>query len=306
MQIRCPVCDYTRDIDVSKIPPTAEFATCPKCRHRFRFRAIDLETVEKPAPDEIKPQHADVWEAMDSLQDKWRARDEHARRQDKEENGTHARESRERPREHAIPWENPAVLGRWQSFVRTTLWILAQPAGFFATISKIPALLPAFLYYIIFGMTQYVFNVLWTHFLGSMMRERLVEIFGEDRYREVIGDAIQNSLFSTAVLSVPFLLTMQLCVIAMVIHVIMRLMDPSRADFALSFKVASYASAGLLLSVIPALGSLIAPVWYISLLLIGCRNAFRLTWGKALLTVSPLLLLMLFAASSQYSYFLAG
>ncbi|MDR3044222.1 MAG: zinc-ribbon domain-containing protein [Desulfovibrio sp.] len=44
MIIRCPECQFERSIDSSKIPSSAAIATCPKCRHRFRFRAL--------APDE--------------------------------------------------------------------------------------------------------------------------------------------------------------------------------------------------------------------------------------------------------------
>ena len=299
MQIRCPVCDYSREIDLSKIPPTAEFATCPKCRHRFRFRALDLETIERPAPLEPNPEHADVWDAVDSLHDKWEGKDDRAET-DEERQDTQAQ-----ARDIAIPWENPKHLGYWQSFVRTTLWALMQPSSFFATLTRRPALLPALAYYLVLGMFQYVLNVIWTQFLGSMMQERLVEMFGEERYREAIGNILENSLFSSAILTVPFLLAVQLAITTMVIHIIIRLMEPARADFALSFKIVSYASAALLVTIIPVVGAVISPIWYIALLLIGCRNAFRLTWGKAALAMSPLYVLMFLAASSQYSQFLS-
>lgn len=296
MQIRCPVCDYSRNIDMTAIPPTAEFATCPKCRHRFRFRALDLDTIEKPAPIEPRPEHADVWDAVDSLHGKWQEKD--ARDTAEGGPGTDPAGSRNT----AIPWENPKLLGFWQSFARTTLWIITQPAGFFAALTRRPAFLPALGYYLIFGVFQYVFNVIWTQLLGGMMRERLIEIFGEERYREVIASAIENSLFSSAVLTVPFLLAMQLVITSLVIHVIIRLLEPRRADFALSFKVVSYAAAALLITVIPLVGVLFAPVWYIALLLIGCRNAFQLSWGKAFLAMSPLYVLMILAGSSQYAH----
>lgn len=40
MIIRCPECQFERSIDSSKIPSSAAIATCPKCRHRFRFRDL--------------------------------------------------------------------------------------------------------------------------------------------------------------------------------------------------------------------------------------------------------------------------
>lgn len=302
MQIRCPVCDYSREIDLSKIPPTAEFATCPKCRHRFRFRALDLETIAKPVPLEPDPEHADVWDAVDSLHDKWQGKDE------KDDEGAAHEERQEyepRQRETAIFWENPKYLGYWQSFVRTTHWVITQPSNFFASINRRPALLPALAYYLILGMLQYVFNAVWLQVMGSMMRERLIEFLGEERFRELIGNVLENSLLSPVIVTVPFLLVVQLAITAMVIHVLIRLMEPARADFALAFKVVSYAAASLLLAIVPVAGAILAPVWYIALLLIGCRSAFRLSWGKAVLVMSPLYILMFLAASSQYVEFLS-
>ena len=48
MIIRCPQCEHARSVNESKIPPTAELATCPKCKHRFRFRTVDAAAGEEP------------------------------------------------------------------------------------------------------------------------------------------------------------------------------------------------------------------------------------------------------------------
>jgi hypothetical protein len=38
MRINCPQCGFFRDLPDTKAPVTPTMATCPKCRHRFRFR----------------------------------------------------------------------------------------------------------------------------------------------------------------------------------------------------------------------------------------------------------------------------
>ncbi|MFV0350176.1 MAG: YIP1 family protein [Halodesulfovibrio sp.] len=50
MIIRCPECLFERQVDLSKIPPTAQLATCPKCRFKFRFReyVVDIPDVVSP------------------------------------------------------------------------------------------------------------------------------------------------------------------------------------------------------------------------------------------------------------------
>ena len=103
MIIRCPQCEHTRSINESKIPSTAELATCPKCKHRFRFRTL-RHSAEAPAqhdapppqrsrpplpssaPQIIRPQSAvresaeqsDIWDAVDALHLRWQAQlDQH-------------------------------------------------------------------------------------------------------------------------------------------------------------------------------------------------------------------------------------
>lgn len=51
MIIRCPECQFERSIDSSKIPSSAAIATCPKCRHRFRFRALAPDAAPGASPD---------------------------------------------------------------------------------------------------------------------------------------------------------------------------------------------------------------------------------------------------------------
>jgi predicted Zn finger-like uncharacterized protein len=41
MRITCPECGFTRNVPDDKVPATSAMATCPKCRHRFRFRELD-------------------------------------------------------------------------------------------------------------------------------------------------------------------------------------------------------------------------------------------------------------------------
>lgn len=38
MLIQCPKCGFSRDVPEDKLPATASVATCPKCKHKFKFR----------------------------------------------------------------------------------------------------------------------------------------------------------------------------------------------------------------------------------------------------------------------------
>lgn len=315
MQIRCPVCDYSREVNLEKIPATSEFATCPKCRHRFRFRAVDLDAIERDAnPPEPNPEHGDVWDAVDSLQNRWQGKNKeqpHDPDSDFDEKFDNYVDhtpdyNQPAPGDTAIPWENPHPLGYGQSLLRTSLWAFLQPASFFAALSRRPALFPALTFYLIFGCIQYVLNVVWTHVLSNMVSERLIATMGEEAFQRILGNLLEKSLFTPAILSVPFQLAIQLFFTAAVVHLLIRVISPQAANFPLAFKVVSYASVGFALVVIPVLGTLAAPAWYFALLFIGCRNAFALPWDKTLLAMMPLYLLLILSASAQYSMFFGG
>jgi len=57
MQITCPECRFTREVDENRIPARSQVATCPKCQTKFKFRDLPeeeflLEESEPAAPHE--------------------------------------------------------------------------------------------------------------------------------------------------------------------------------------------------------------------------------------------------------------
>ncbi len=52
MEIACPKCGYTRSVPEGKIPATAEVATCPKCKARFKFRDVSGQNQPLVPPQE--------------------------------------------------------------------------------------------------------------------------------------------------------------------------------------------------------------------------------------------------------------
>jgi len=53
MEILCPHCQFSREVDESKIPARSQIATCPKCQTKFKFRDLPDEedfTLETPEP----------------------------------------------------------------------------------------------------------------------------------------------------------------------------------------------------------------------------------------------------------------
>ncbi|MDR1126198.1 MAG: zinc-ribbon domain-containing protein [Deltaproteobacteria bacterium] len=92
MLIRCPECGLTRQVNEQKIPAGSEFATCPQCEQRFRFRTLEAappaedaaarEQRRPPQPEETQKPAAvapktpaasppDVWSAVEHLGESW-------------------------------------------------------------------------------------------------------------------------------------------------------------------------------------------------------------------------------------------
>jgi len=45
MRITCPECGFARQVPDDKVPAASVFATCPKCKSRFKFRELDARPV---------------------------------------------------------------------------------------------------------------------------------------------------------------------------------------------------------------------------------------------------------------------
>ncbi|MBG0790761.1 MAG: zinc-ribbon domain-containing protein [Desulfovibrionaceae bacterium] len=58
MQIVCPECNFSREVDESKIPPRSQVATCPKCQTKFKFRDLPEQDflIEESATADAVPE----------------------------------------------------------------------------------------------------------------------------------------------------------------------------------------------------------------------------------------------------------
>ncbi|MBI9079027.1 MAG: zinc-ribbon domain-containing protein [Pseudodesulfovibrio sp.] len=55
MQIICPECQFTREVDETKIPAKSQVATCPKCKMKFKFRELREEAFSLEETTETTP-----------------------------------------------------------------------------------------------------------------------------------------------------------------------------------------------------------------------------------------------------------
>ncbi len=65
MEIICPQCQFSRQVDETKIPARAQLATCPKCKVKFQFRDLPeegclIDESEKPLTDSPQSTGQDI------------------------------------------------------------------------------------------------------------------------------------------------------------------------------------------------------------------------------------------------------
>ena len=325
MLIRCPACDHARQVNPEKIPPKAEFATCPKCRHRFRFRATPLQEESPPhTGDAATPK--DIWDAVDSLPNQWKEEDERTTNdtdtpEDRTTENRHPPEDanftrdlgrlddnqpweddqktyNRQKRHHGtpvflIPWENPGRYGFANSFLQTILMALLQPTRFFPSLTPKPPLPPAFLFFLLTGVIHIFCMRFWMTLWLNMAGPEYAAKLGQD-----LMHAAGMAQLPMDILIAPLRLGLNLLITTWVMHIVIWLLAPSKANFAKTFKIASYAGAAFVLSLFPILGPILAYIWYIALLLVGGKTAYDLSWGKAVLAILPLVALVLFVINA--------
>ena len=86
MLIRCPECFFTRQVNDGKVPVGSEYATCPKCKKRFRFRTLtpeelaEAESAQAARPEESVSSDMGTAESRnaashDPVEQAWEGRD---------------------------------------------------------------------------------------------------------------------------------------------------------------------------------------------------------------------------------------
>jgi hypothetical protein len=80
MRINCPQCGFFRELPDNKVPVTSTMATCPKCRHRFKFRP-ERDPVSRAAPRDPAPQTAPA-QPQDDGESSWRRSGKNPARRD--------------------------------------------------------------------------------------------------------------------------------------------------------------------------------------------------------------------------------
>lgn len=338
MLISCPKCHFKRHVEEKQIPESATLATCPKCQNKFRFRdpetgkfiaeicleteqAEHLENTQAAENQDAPAERLEIKENTDqraeSLPEETPAEKETpaedpvplneenlARKKQKEENPlqepeypayTEKKNERYVMMTDDVPWEHPERYGFFRSFFRTIVRVMFSGKEFFSTIhSQVSSLRPASFYAII-GLVQALIGYLSSPSMVNFIKNSNID----PQHQVLMENLFSGQSLTMLIITTPFIMILQLLIYASFVYLAIRITNPEKADFPLTLRIIAYASAPMILCIVPYLGGFIGLVWFIYNIFIGVKYALRLTWQRTFLALAPIFILWFFIAFNQ-------
>lgn len=319
MQITCPECNFSRTIDVSKVPPTAQMATCPRCNTRFKFRDLegsnpnpaDLESMRahsQPNPEqddsasedfthqnanpngehsparksEPHTQPGDIWDRIASLGEEWEEAKQNRASQAAEPEGGQMRGG-------PVPFEDMEHYGIFGGFAHTLVRVLFHGKRFFAALPGRGELAKPFLFFLITNIIQMFASLFWLKVIGG----------GQDPSpaMEQFNAAISQINLLQFLLIIPFNAIVILFLFTALYTMALRLAGAKNLSLRKNMRIISYSSAALVLAIIPFFGIFMSVFWMILSLYQGFFCGYGLSRGKALAVTIPVYFLLILLAS---------
>ncbi|UCG14570.1 MAG: YIP1 family protein [Deltaproteobacteria bacterium] len=180
-----------------------------------------------------------------------------------------------------VAWEERSSWLDLAAFWRTSLAILFQPSAVFSALNYNAGIRSALIYALVYGSLGQIIGRYWFTVAGIY-------------YGILDADALENSLrFVGTVFFTPILLVFYLLCVASLIHLLLWLFGAASRSLLATFQVIAYVSgATSLLSFIPFLGNLLAPIWILVLYCVGLAMAHQTTRTRVLFALLLPLILM--------------
>ena len=303
MIIRCPHCDYTREMPDERIPEGVVTAHCPGCGKSFPFSRTDnagndAQPEQPAAPDAVQ-------DSMDAVQPEHPAEPEQPG-QNKREDSFEGRAWQDRPRygrQQEEQPENSPEINPWaactsfgempQALYLTCLRVMLSARIFFSSLRPGP-FTRAFVFFIAIGLFQVLVEQLWTVLFFDYLMP--ADQLADPQLKHLADMMVQNGQ-GINVLTGMFLrigiITIQLFFFSSLLYISWRLIVRRRIPYSLIVQVLCYASAPLILCILPGIGMVAGLFWSCAVTFIGLRWALRLTWTQTILGMAPLLALIL-------------
>lgn len=317
MEIRCPECGYTRDVNPDSVSADLTVATCPKCSAKFRFRLVEEKepdfilgedtqdakaessataqnssadkTPEEPQrpvrPEDLYPpsmRKDSAPEHEDFSQDEfWKTDD--SQRSAQQEDPLRMAYSDGQPLDgmpQDVPWAEVKELGFFPAVVATIKGVLFKPSLFYEIMNKEGKFSIPFSYFILISLAAILVETVWQSVVGNPLIPA-----------EAVGPLSIDELFSIMFIS-PLILVIYLFMTGAVLHGALKLTGAATGKLGVTLRVLCYASTADLLSIVPVVGPLVGGLWKLIIIVKGLKSAHGTTYTRVLPPVIILVLVL--------------
>ncbi len=282
MQIICPHCGFEKDTSKTVIPAHATTATCPKCKEKFTFRSFDTPK-EEIAENYINNEEQKIEEVQEKrsleeikkidnskLTEEELIQKAHSAYKEQLELG---QKQQEKVQVYVVvPWESPDTsINIVNKFLQTITRVLFSAPAFFATMNRPFPIAKSLSFYVFIGVLEFVSRMFFLKSALSVPADTSIVP------QELIAAITSPDVFLLGLIMAPPILLLRLIVYAGLLTLVLKVVDPQRADFYLILRMFAYASAPTILCIIPALGDLIAFPWIVFNVFIFCRYGLQVS-----------------------------
>ncbi|MDR2893782.1 MAG: YIP1 family protein [Deltaproteobacteria bacterium] len=184
----------------------------------------------------------------------------------------------------SVPWEYKGGFLHPLGLLRTILLSFTRVPEFFGGIPALGSLVPALIFVMLMRGLQ--FFITFAVIEWDIVNQQ--------------GEQLSLTMAELTKISAPQLLITTLFIViflhfacTLIVNFMVRLVEPDRPRFNVTFKVLAYALSPLIFIILPQVGILLAEIGSLLLLTLGLRHAYQLSWGKTLTVMLPLILLMI-------------
>lgn len=286
MNILCPQCQFSRDVPDDRLPASspgrAVVATCPRCGHRFQVFPAGHGAGDGGEARPIRDARAAGHAEEDPRAAASRAYAREAGRGREMDSGRGGRPA------DGNPWDMaPHPDGLAAAFYQTVVRVMFGASRFFAGLDDDAPHLRPLAFFLIVGVISVSAQLFWL----DVARGTLMES-SDPQVRALLESLPQGNAILSGILQI-FGLVVQLYLLSGLLYLSFRLGICRTATYSLVFQIVAYASAPVLLSVIPVAGYLAGLVWSVAAIVTGCQASMRLSWGQAVAGCLPMILILL-------------
>ncbi|MDY6851986.1 MAG: YIP1 family protein [Thermodesulfobacteriota bacterium] len=298
MKVVCPHCNFSRNVDPSKIPENAKRATCPKCHQKFDLDLGELTANQAPPPIEEETTIIDTTaEAGEALTPKDAFKpapatdleDMAAGLVASGDAGPEADLGAEPAGQHVegIPWEDRQA-GFFGDLWATIKQVLFSPGVFFDRMPISGGFKGPLIFGVIAGSIGTILSMFW-QLAGMLLGVGLGGGMGDFFPATMMVGIIVGFM----VLS-PIFIAVALFIGSIFMHLFLIIVRGAGGGYQATFRVLAYATTPNLFNIVPFLGGFVAAIWSLVLLFMGLKRAHDISMLRVFLAVIVIPFVLMF------------